>query len=413
MPPKGTNLEQTKAHNLRLVLSEVLSNDEISRADIAKRTGLTRQTISNLVENLLHSGMLAEGKYKKGGTGKPSRILQISPTAAFSIGIRIELNKIVISLVDLSGNLINSTQINVTYVTDEDVIRLIEPLCLDVLRKTDTDIKRVLGIGIIMAEKDDRNQRHANSVFTTDPKNIAELLYKELDIPTFLETAAAAAALAEFLQGSARNFRNFIYLFIGPDLSAGLMVDGKIYGGRSARAGSIGHLVVNINGPICTCGNPGCLNGYISLESLAVHLQKQDKKARDPYDVFLDIVPNDPKVISWLEQHAEYFRIGINSLENLYDPETIILGGDCPDWFLETIIRVSRPFMRSISERGERDLPRVIKSPHADQMVQKGAATLPIHAALGEENAAYKSQAQFGTSYKRLSELLGHYINEK
>ncbi|WP_417455534.1 ROK family transcriptional regulator [Kiloniella sp.] len=413
MPPKGTNLEQTKAHNLRLVLSEILSNDEISRADIAKRTGLTRQTISNLVEKLLDASMLVEGKYKKGGAGKPSRILQISSAAAFSIGIRIDLNKIALSLIDLSGNLIHSTQISATYTTDEDVIRLIEPLCLDVLRETNTDIRRVLGIGIIMAEKDDRNHRHAISDVTTDPKNIAELLYKELDIPTFLETAAAAAALAEFLQGSARNFRNFIYLFIGPDLSAGLMVDGKIYGGRSARAGSIGHLVVNINGPICACGNPGCLNGYISLESMVSHLQKLNKKPGNPYDVFTDIQPNDQKVVSWLEQQAEYFRIGINSLENLYDPETIILGGDCPDWFLETVIRVSRPFMRSISEKGDRDLPRVIKSPHADQMVQKGAATLPIHAALGEENAAYKSQAQFGASFNRLSELLGHYINEK
>ncbi|WP_120495387.1 ROK family transcriptional regulator [Kiloniella sp. EL199] len=413
MPPKGTNLEQTKAHNLRLVLSEILSGDEISRADIAKRTGLTRQTISNLVEKLLEANFVTEGNYKKGGAGKPSRILQISSTAAFSIGIRIEINKIAISLVDLSGNLMHSEQVDATYSTDEDVIRLIEPLCLDVLRDTKTDIRRVLGIGIIMAENDDRNHRHATSDLITDPKNIAELLYKELKIPTFLETAAAAAALAEFLQGSARNFRNFIYLFIGPDLSAGLMVDGKIYGGRSARAGSIGHLVVNINGPICTCGNPGCLNGYISLESLTTYLQKQDKIQRDPYDSFADIPPNDPRVISWLEQQAEYFRVGINSLENLYDPETIILGGDCPDWFLEAVIRLSRPFMRSISERGERDLPRVIKSPHADQMVQKGAATLPIHAALGEENAAYKSQAQFGVSYQRLSELLGHYINEK
>ncbi|KLN59451.1 hypothetical protein WH96_17470 [Kiloniella spongiae] len=413
MPPKGTNLEQTKAHNLRLALSEILSSDEISRADIAKRTGLTRQTISNLVEKLLETGLVTEGNYKKGGTGKPSRILQISSSAAFSIGIRIEINKIAISLVNLSGKLIHSEQISATYSTDEDIIRLIEPLCLDVLRETNTDIKRVLGIGIIMAENDDRNHHHAKSDIVTDPKKIAELLYKELDIPTFLETAAAAAALAEFLQGSARNFRNFIYLFIGPDLSAGLMVDGKIYGGRSARAGSIGHLVVNINGPICTCGNPGCLNGYISLESLATYIQKRDKTPCDPYDIFTNITPNDPRIISWLEQQAEYFRVGINSLENLYDPETIILGGDCPDWFLEAVIRLSRPFMRSISERGERDLPRVIKSPHADQMVQKGAATLPIHAALGEENAAYKSQAQFGTSYQRLSELLGHYINEK
>ncbi|WP_020593516.1 ROK family transcriptional regulator [Kiloniella laminariae] len=401
MARRGTNLEQTKAQNLRLVLSQIRSGDAISRADIAKNTGLTRQTISNLTNDLIAVGLLEELGLKKSGAGKPSRLLGFSAKGAFSIGVRVGRSKIEASLCDLAGDVLETRVLPFQEPTEVELVSLLECLCLDLIRPAGTDIRRIVGIGLIMAEPSDfAGEDEGPQIF---PQTVARSLSEELHLPVMLETAAAAAALAEFLQGSARDFQNFIYLFIGQEISAGLMADGKIYGGRSGRSGSIGHLVVNIKGPLCACGNPGCLNGYVSLGTLSRHLEA---RGRSGEDIFKDCTVDDPTILAWLGANAEYLRIGVNALENLYDPETIILGGDAPEWFLEAVIRHLRPFMRSVSEKGEREIPRLVRSPKAEQMVQKGAATLPVFAAFGSEDDTYRKGECFGDPYARLSALI-------
>ena len=140
---------------------------------------------------------------------------------------------------------------------------------------------------------------------------LEERLADATGLPAFIEVDSAASAHGERLYGSGAEFSQFYYLYFGVGLGGAMVVDGAVLRGTWGNAGEIGHIPMVPGGEPCPCGNRGCLERYVSLEAF---LRR----------------PDGMNLGSWIERVAPIFRAAISTIENLYDPATIILGGLAP-----------------------------------------------------------------------------------
>jgi predicted NBD/HSP70 family sugar kinase len=154
------------------------------------------------------------------------------------------------------------------------------------------------------------------------------------------------------------------------------MIDGAAYGGARGNAGEIGHTIALPGGHPCICGKRGCLETYVSVDSVTRYLADHGMVLRG-VDALESLTADHPLVAAWMREGIEPLKIGLNALENLFDPETIMFGGDAPPWLIEGFLDRIAPLHISIS-RTERGLPRLMKADLGADAVARGAATLPV-----------------------------------
>ncbi|GAC1479359.1 MAG: ROK family protein [Candidatus Dormibacteria bacterium] len=163
------------------------------------------------------------------------------------------------------------------------------------------------------------------------------ILTKATRIPSFLHHDAHLAALGESLHGAARGFTNVIYVTVSTGIGAGLILDGELYAGAHGIAGEVGHIVVEPGGPLCTCGNRGCVEAIASGTGIARAARQQARlepasalhglESPSAADVVRAARAGDRLAITLLEDAGEALGIAIGTLINLFNPEMIVLGG--------------------------------------------------------------------------------------
>jgi predicted NBD/HSP70 family sugar kinase len=197
-------------------------------------------------------------------------------------------------------------------------------------------------------------------------RNVIDDLSALTGVEVLLENDAMAAALGERLYGEARGVDNFFYVFIGEGVGGGIVIGGEPYRGSRGNAGEFGHIIIDPNGPKCYCGNNGCLGEYLSLGSLR---QWQSQSGLSP--------PTSRR--EWVRRAAEALSLGLADLENLFDPETIIIGGAAPPDLLRELVAQLGDLRASVRQdfSGE----RLRLSMLGERSAALGASALPILAA--------------------------------
>jgi predicted NBD/HSP70 family sugar kinase len=190
---------------------------------------------------------------------------------------------------------------------------------------------------------------------------LRERLADATGLPAFLETDMAAAALGEQLYGLGARFSEYYYLYFSVGLGGAMVHEGAVLRGAWGNAGEIGHIPAVPDGEPCPCGNRGCLERYLSLEALS------RRKASEA---------------DWVREVAPIFRNAIATIENLFDPETVILGGLAPTHLLERLAGAAANLPNSISARRDRAAPRVMVARGGPQSVMRGAAALAVSGVL-------------------------------
>lgn len=372
---QGSNSKQNKAINLRLVLSQIVTEGPISRVEISRNTHLTKQTITNMVDQLLAVGLIKElGVKKEGSVGKPSQMLMLNKAAAYTFAFKISEKELEAGIFSLDGECLN--QLAMPYQSDE-LIKQSGFLAETLLTASQITKSQILGAGLTFTYVQQPSiEKYQFS------KRIQGLLSEQLNLPIALETTAAACAAYQMLFGEAKQLHSFVYVHIGNTIDAAVVNDRKVLLGQNGLTGAIGELFVTpeTNG---STGELGRLNEFASLYSLKQFIAQPNLSTSE---LTRNLMINTTKVEQWLENAAEPMRIAIHTLESLLNCQTIILGGDINNEFLERIIKKLRPFIPSISQFGERQVVRLIKSPDTEHIALKGAATLPLHAALNNVN---------------------------
>lgn len=377
----GTNLEQAKSHNRRVVIEAIRLNGAISRADIARLTALSAQTVSNIVEELEKAHFLKAEPAARPARGQPAVPYSIDPDGAYSIGLQLDHQLLVGVVTDLSGLIRARIEKKVDRPTPAVAMPALADMVEELLRNFPAARPRLLGIGLAMPGP--FGVQGLTSVGPTalpgwEDFPVATELERLTGIPVIVENDATAAAIGEKLHGVARQIGSFVYLFIGTGLGAGLFLDGHLYKGSGHNAGEIGHMVVNPSGLACACGKRGCLERYVSLRAAYDFLELPDADHASPALLEELYLQGDERIEAWLDSAVEPLRQVINTLELTLDPDTVVLGGFMPVDIIEKLVARLAPLPLSVSARGERAIPRVLIGATGRETSVLGAAALPI-----------------------------------
>lgn len=367
---QASNSKQNKALNLRLVLSHIATLSPISRADIAKITGLTKQTITNMVDELLAAELVAEmGIKKEGNVGKPSKMLALSGKGTVNVGIRIFADYCQLALYSLTNDKIGQCRIERSQ-TPENGLQL---ALASLLQDYGVDEKAILGVGLSFVDQFDF--QYPNHLTKLD---FVQLLADKLEQPVSMETTAAACAACHMLHGEAKSINSFVYVHLGLQIESAVVHGRRIMLGHNQLTGAMGEIFVTPESNHQD-GELGRLNDFASLDALRRLAKQPDMDLQTLHS----LAEHNPGAIErWLEVAAEPMRIAIHMLESVFNCQTIIFGGDIAPEILDLLIAKLRPLIPSIAQFGNRDVPRMIKTPNVNEIALSGVACLPLHSAL-------------------------------
>ena len=261
-----------RAQHSRLILNLLWNEREISRAELARRTSLSRSTVSAIVNDLLSTGLVDETRSGNSSGGRRPMMLEFQDQSSFIVGIELGATHVSCVLTDLRCNLRASWSAPAE-VRDEPEVALakMKMAVRSVLEAGGAQLSQVLGIGVAVPSPVD-NERPGELLPLVVPKwkgyNIAAHLRDSFKRPVFLDNDANLGALAELWWGVGSSARDLAYIKVATGIGAGLIIDGRIFRGSGGIAGEIGHTSIDPNGPQCICGLKGCLTTLIGTPAL-------------------------------------------------------------------------------------------------------------------------------------------------
>lgn len=313
--------------NMSAILRLLQERGTLARADLAKELGMTRNTASNIVADLLGAGLVVETEYRREGAGRPGLLLELAPNAGFAVGVEIDISRTIVVAVDFKGNILWKESVqNSREQTQSDMTGTAEQLIREALSWGESENLRLLGIGVGLAGMVDAAGE--NLVYApTLNWGILPLkqLWEELFCaPVYLGNEANTSALGYYNYADNSKADNLVYLSIGVGMAAGLMLDGHLFLGTGGFAGQVGHMKIRPDGEPCNCGDHGCWVTEVSLTAFARQLGKTNV---NPEEIAQAMRSKDQQLSIILDEMAAMLGIGIVNLINLFNLDTIILGG--------------------------------------------------------------------------------------
>ncbi|MEQ1408482.1 ROK family protein [Neorhizobium sp. Rsf11] len=376
----GKNPERSRDHNRRVVLDVVRRHGSLGRAHIAKITQLTPQAVANIVDELVGEGLLMEMGRLRSGRGQPPIQFAVNPEGGVTIGVEIAADRMVTVALDLSGRL---REKRITYLKDTTPEHILSAFTSELSTVEKSVGSKLLGTGVVMPgpfEIDGMTSVGPTTLPGWAGLDAAQALGEACGHTVVVENDATAAAVGERLFGAGLTISNFGMIYFGVGIGLGIIQDGAPYRGAFGNAGEIGHVTVVPKGRPCpSCGQLGCLEGYASVYVLKEKLGR----AGIPECEFADIerlhAANHPIVEEWVDEAATYLGPMVAMLENILDPQTVILGGALPDAVIDDIItRLGNNLPTSVASRRQRALPRVLRGKTGQLTAALGAAALPL-----------------------------------
>ena len=332
----GNNTSDLSEMN-RSAIVRILQQKEIcSRAEVAKMMGLTQASITKLVGALIDMGIVSEVGIVKGNGNRRSIGLRLNAEKNLVIGVKFSRHVFAIGVFDISGKLY--TQQETEYSLDDlaqDVIASMKSQIHKLLKK----YENVVAIGLAVPGPYLREEGRI-ALVTRMPNwktvNFVDEFKHEFDKPVFIEQDANAGALAEWWFGNhERPLSSLAYFLAGEGVGSGIVDHDRLLLGNLGIASEIGHISIDYKGPVCECGNRGCLELYCSTTALLKKAEKElPQLFEKPYEnrseicerIFDSARGGDKKALKLVNEIAEYLGYGCVTLINAYDPEIIVIG---------------------------------------------------------------------------------------
>lgn len=371
----GRSVVNIKAHNLRAVLLTLLQDGPASRVHLARVTGLSTTTMTNLIGELVAQGIVFEtsdeqaAEVREGGgrkrssvcerssyvRGRPATPVTITPGARCAVGIHFGVDTLRAGMVDLLGNISHCRVIR--HPTDMPPAELLDQavgLAEDVIASRNAGRKAIVGVGVGASGLVDPQTGVNVLAPNLGWRDIAvrDAFSSRLNLPVLVDNNVRAMALAESMFGVGRGVNTLAFVYGRVGVGAGFVMGGQIYRGTKAGAGEIGHsTMIPAGGAPCRCGNSGCLETLVSEPEivrqafalaarapgsiLAMHLNALEgrpgsdgAKPNSHIDqVFAAAREGDRQARALLEERGHYMGTALANLVNLINPDMIILGG--------------------------------------------------------------------------------------
>ncbi|WP_338780807.1 ROK family transcriptional regulator [Metabacillus sp. FJAT-52054] len=382
-----------KSLNRSLILNIIRSSGMISRAEIAKKTRLTPPTVTNIVHELLNEELVIEGQTGPSSGGRKPIMLRINSRNFYIIGVDVGVKKVRFAVTDLNAEILMKSIVSISErMTEEELVKLIIKQIYTLIDKADIPRTKIMGIGIGMHGIVDAERGISIFAPNLNMKNIPlkSMLEAEFMIPVKVENDVRAMALGEAWFGSGIGFEDLICINVGYGIGAGIIMNNKLFRGRHGLAGEIGHTVVDLNGPRCTCGSYGCLQTLTAHDGLKSAAMKEIILGRrtliseltegDVDKISGKIIhqaakSGDDLAIEILQTTGKYLGAAISNLVHVLNPPKIIIGGGISKagpFLLDPLKEVV--LKRALSEEARETI--IVESGLGDRAGLVGAVTL-------------------------------------
>lgn len=341
---KGQTL--LRERNVSVVLNKIYSEGPITNREIVNTTYISFAKVNSITSMLFKIGLIVENGKEESVGGRRSTLYILNPNFRYTLGCQLSHTRIHCMIGNLKGEIILE-EVKAYNKDDgkEAVIKLLIELIEMVISKSQIPINRFLGIGLSIAGLYNPNDGTALPFpHLVKWGNVAfkEILADKFKLPSYILNVANAAALAELNFGLGKNKNSILYLNVGTGLGMGIILNGKLYEGVSGSAGEFGHISVDDHGPLCECGNLGCLEAIASTQAIVkqaktllqegvgsslLKLVDHDINKIDFDLICLAANESDKLAYNLIDKMGQNLGEGIVTLINLFNPERIILGG--------------------------------------------------------------------------------------
>jgi predicted NBD/HSP70 family sugar kinase len=276
------SLASLRRLNRRRVINTLRDHGMVSRADIARRTGLSRSTVSSLVSELQADGLVVEreepGAAHGEHGGRPPILLSFDASAGAALGIDFGHSHVRVAVSDLSSNILaeRAAPMDIDHASHEGLDVAIE-LIDEALDEAGVDRSHVIGAGLgLPGPVHQADGVIGSSAILPGWVGVAagEEMRRRLDVPVSVDNDANLGALAELMHGAGRGATDLVYVKLSSGIGAGLILGGRLYHGGDGMAGELGHVLVDPEGAVCRCGNRGCLETAASTGALLEMLRR-------------------------------------------------------------------------------------------------------------------------------------------
>jgi predicted NBD/HSP70 family sugar kinase len=337
LPEKATH-QQTRAFNQQLVLRAIYNHEATSRAEIARLTGLTRTTVSDLVAELLRSGLVEEIGRGPSSGGKAPILLQVVPQARYLIGVDLGEDVFRGAVVDLRGEIVRAHGLPLEGRDGAAAVEVAFEL-IDHLRQRDD--RPLLGIGVAAPGLIDSGAGVVRWAVNLDWSDLplGKLIGERYGVPVGIVNDSQAAALAELTFHRRLRPANMVVIRVGRGLGAGIILDGQLFHGDGSGAGEIGHTPSPAGTRRCRCGNIGCLETVASLHAMVEAAAARDPSIRDDDALVARFRSGDPIARQAVRDAGRALGLAVAGLIGTLNVRHVVLVGPAvalgPEWLRE------------------------------------------------------------------------------
>ncbi|MBV8302226.1 MAG: ROK family transcriptional regulator [Candidatus Dormibacteraeota bacterium] len=352
----------------------------MTQAQLARLSGLSHASVSNIVRDLTQEGTARVETQQH--NGRRSAQVTLNPDSGLVVGVDFGNRHVRVAVADMLHNVLAEEYATLPHghrsaESVQRALRIIAELVASGGRRMDEIKGMTVGLPGPIVEGSNR-LGSPNILPGWADVDVAESFRKELRVPVVVDNDANLGAVAESLWGRGREVRNFAYLKLSTGIGAGLVIDGHLYRGSGGMAGEIGHTTIDEDGPLCRCGNRGCLETMAAAPALVSLLQGSHGPEFSLEDLLRLGAQGDIGCRRVIADAGRHIGVAVANLCNLLNPELIIVGGELAlagDVLLSAITdSLSRRAMSGAAQGTE-----VVTGALAERTAVLGAIAMALH----------------------------------
>lgn len=335
-----------KKYNIKKVLNILRQQKGLSRIDLAEISKLDKKTVTNIIKELLEKKQVRAISKTSEGKGRPKEVLDINGEYCKCIGVDLGGTHISGVVMDFSGNVRFSHNIDLHNDMEPDMlIKLCHHIVEILLKKADLEIKDIGGMGISIPGFVDKDAG-VSIISENLPKwyniPLKKIFMEKYNTDVYIDDCSRLMALAELRFGAGFDCDDFLAFDLGLGIGCGIILNRTLYAGATGKSGEIGHSIVKVDGPLCTCGRRGCIESLASGWALSKQAQAAldsgvntmlkdivtaGKAEPSPKEIALATELGDEYCTNLLNNAGVYIGIGIANAISFYNPSRVIIGG--------------------------------------------------------------------------------------
>lgn len=357
------------SENERRLLSLIRTFGPLSRAELARRTGLAPLSVTRLVAELIERGLVVEGARVVAGRGQPSLPLSLAGDAAFAFGVSITEDTLSAVLIDLSGGVRAAWSEPFQTFDKSAVGARLERIFDDLATQAAIDRSRLFGVGIATSGFFTGGRSQLNTPLSMEQWALSDVdaeLSTRFGLPVWIENDGNAAAMGEALYGAGKTVSSFAYLYVGRGLGGGVVLDGRLWRGRNGNAGEF----TGVLPPDRRAERP-------TLQLLRDMLAEDGRHFASIDEMLGALDMAWPAVEAWPRRTAEAFSAIISAAAAILDVEAIVVGGRLPRPLAQALIARAQYYTVPVRDL-DRAFPMLIASSVSGDATSLGAAALPF-----------------------------------